>query len=49
MACGTKGKHIMANANPPEVVIKDLAAVARNNDIFKEVCPSDENHNNADH
>jgi hypothetical protein len=35
--------------NPPEVVIKDLAAVARNNDMFKEVCPSDENHNNADH
>ena len=42
-------KEWFKDNNPPEVVIKDLAAVARNNDIFKEVCPSDENHNNADH
>jgi len=42
-------KEWFKDNNPPEVVIKDLAVVARNNDIFKEVCPSDENHNNADH
>ena len=42
-------KEWFKDNNPPGGVIKDLATVARNNDIFKEVCPSDDDDSNADH
>ena len=36
-------KQWLTESKPPEGVIKDLAKVARNNDIYKEVCdPKDE-------
>ena len=31
-------KEWFKNNNPPELVVKDLGKVARNNDIYKEVC-----------
>jgi len=31
-------KQWITDSKPPEVVIKDLAKIARNNDIYKEVC-----------
>lgn len=36
-------KQWLTDNNPPEGVVKDLAKVARNNDIYKEVCDSKEN------
>ena len=35
-------KQWLTDNNPPEGVVKDLAKVARNNDIYKEVCDSKE-------
>ena len=35
-------KQWIADSNPPDGVVKDLAKVARNNDIYKEVCDSKE-------
>jgi len=36
-------KQWLLQNNPPEIVSKDLAQVARNNDIYKEVCdPKDD-------
>ena len=31
-------KEWLKTSHPPEVVVKDLGKVARNNDIYKEVC-----------
>ena len=31
-------KEWFKNNNPPKLVVKDLGKVARNNDIYKEVC-----------
>ena len=31
-------KEWLKTSSPPEVVVKDLGKVARNNDIYKEVC-----------
>ena len=31
-------KEWLKTNNPPELVVKDLGKVARNNDIYKEVC-----------
>ena len=31
-------KQWLSDSKPPEGVVKDLAKVARNNDIYKEVC-----------
>ena len=33
-------KQWLSDSNPSEGVVKDLAKVARNNDIYKEVCDS---------
>lgn len=33
-----KTKEWLKTSSPPEVVVKDLGKVARNNDIYKEVC-----------
>ena len=35
-------KQWLLQNNPPEIVSKDLAHVARNNDIYKEVCDAKE-------
>ena len=31
-------KEWLKTNNPPELVVKDLGKVARNNDLYKEVC-----------
>lgn len=40
-------KQWLTDSKPPEGVVKDLAKVARNNDIYKEVCdPKDDKEDN---
>ena len=40
-------KQWLTESKPPEGVVKDLAKVARNNDIYKEVCdPKDDKEDN---
>ena len=34
----TETKEWLRSINPPEQVIKDIAQVAKNNDLFKKVC-----------
>ena len=36
-------KQWLSDSKPPEEVVKDLAKVARNNDIYREVCDSPKN------
>ena len=41
-------KQWLIKNNPPEAVIKDLSKVARNNDIYKEVCDERTDEDKAD-
>ena len=36
-------KQWLSDSKPPEGVVKDLAKVARNNDIYREVCDPKDN------